>query len=106
MDHVAVSGVGRRSNNDDEIFGIAPDDPKKRYDDDTGPGTTIDVALTPSRPTIFTRSLDEDVSALGLWISRILLEYLHKVFHPEPGPLICGVFVHANWSRSLPELGS
>ncbi|SCO48343.1 uncharacterized protein FFMR_09140 [Fusarium fujikuroi] len=87
VDHVAVSGVGRRSNNDDEFFGTAPDDPKKRYDDDTGPGTTIDVALTPSRPTIFTRSLDEDVSAWGYGFHASCWSIFTKYSTPNLGHL-------------------
>ncbi|KAF5612207.1 hypothetical protein F25303_14397, partial [Fusarium sp. NRRL 25303] len=87
VDHVTVSGVGRRSNNDDEIFGIAPDDPKKRYDDDTGPGTTIDVALTPSRPTIFTRSLDEDISAWGYGFHASCWSIFTKYSIPNLGHL-------------------
>ncbi|CVK91287.1 uncharacterized protein FMAN_09430 [Fusarium mangiferae] len=87
VDHVDVSGVGRRSSNDDEIFGTAPDDPKKRYDDDTGPGTTIDVALTPNRPTIFTRSLDEDVSAWGYGFHASCWSIFTKYSIPNLGHL-------------------
>ncbi|KAH6953104.1 hypothetical protein DER45DRAFT_647745 [Fusarium avenaceum] len=65
VNHVAVSGVGKWSNSHSEFDGIAPEDPRKRYDDDAGPGTTIDVALTPNKPTIFTRSQHEDDSAWG-----------------------------------------
>ncbi|KAF5970193.1 hypothetical protein FBULB1_9820 [Fusarium bulbicola] len=65
LNNVAVSGVGRWGNSVDDFSGTVPVDPKKRYDDDAGPGTTIDVALTPNKPTIFMRSLDEDVSAWG-----------------------------------------
>ncbi|KAF5619483.1 hypothetical protein F52700_11766 [Fusarium sp. NRRL 52700] len=65
LSNVAVSGVGRWGNSYDEFSGTAPVDPKNRYDDDAGPGTTIDVALTPHKPTIFTRLLDENISAWG-----------------------------------------
>ncbi|KAF4425058.1 hypothetical protein F53441_14206 [Fusarium austroafricanum] len=64
-DQVSVSGVGRCGSGNNEFFGTVPDDPKKRYDDQAGPGTTIVVALTPVNPIIFTRSLDEDASAWG-----------------------------------------
>ncbi|KAF5537299.1 hypothetical protein FMEXI_9989 [Fusarium mexicanum] len=65
LNNVAVSGVGRWGNSVDDFSGTVPVDPKKRYDDDAGPGTTIDVALTPNKPTMFIHSLDEDVSAWG-----------------------------------------
>ncbi|KAF4947087.1 hypothetical protein FGADI_10717 [Fusarium gaditjirri] len=65
VNHVAVSGVGKWSDGVDQFIGTAPDDPMKRYDDEAGPGTTVDVALTPNKPTIFTRFLDEEVSAWG-----------------------------------------
>ncbi|WZH47558.1 uncharacterized protein QYS62_008714 [Fusarium acuminatum] len=87
VNHVAVSGVGKLSNSVNEFAGTAPDDPKKRYNDDAGPGTTIDVALTPSKPTIFTRSLDEDVSAWGYGFHASCWDILTKYSTPNLGHL-------------------
>ncbi|KAF5724136.1 hypothetical protein FMUND_1120 [Fusarium mundagurra] len=87
VDNVAVSGVGRWSNSVDEFLGTAPVDPKKRYDDDAGPGTTIDVALTPNKPTIFTRSLDEEVSAWGYGFHASCWDIFTKYSTPNLGHL-------------------
>lgn len=87
MNQVAVSGVGKLSNSVNEFAGTAPDDPKKRYDDDAGPGTTIYVALTPSKPTIFTRSLDEDVSAWGYGFHASCWNIFTKYSTPNLGHL-------------------
>ncbi|KAF4500561.1 hypothetical protein FAGAP_3238 [Fusarium agapanthi] len=60
LNNVAVSGVGRWSNSDDELFGTAPVDPKKYYNDDAGPGTTIDNDVFLSRINFNAEALTTD----------------------------------------------
>ncbi|KAF9774419.1 hypothetical protein IL306_007590, partial [Fusarium sp. DS 682] len=51
----AVSGVGRWGDYDDIISVTVPTDPQNRHDNHSGPGATMDVNLTPTKPILFTR---------------------------------------------------